>query len=153
MALRDIFKISRKTFLNPSGWIDLEGLKQQNRTIWTILKNLFSPPTPIEKETFEQAMTRLRLTEEDVQSAKTTYRLYAIFFLSLGLIVILYAFYLLFHHGTFTGWVLAVASAALFLSQAFKYDFWAFQLRRRKLGATFEEWKNSLLGHKGRRHD
>ena len=148
MAIRDIFKISRKTFVNPTGWIDYESLKTQNKTIWEVLKNLFSVRKPLYQETFEEAQARLSLTEEDIQLSIKNYRLYALLFLLLGLIVLFYSFYLLFRHGTFTGWLLGIASSGLFFSQAFRFDFWAFQIKRRKLGATFAEWKNSILGGK-----
>ena len=149
MAIRDIFKISRKTFFNPSGWIDVESLKFQNDTIWSILKSLFTRVKPERIESFEEAMKRLNLTEADVKKSISSYRWYAFIFLILGLLVFFYAFYLLFTFFTILGFVLALAASGVFLSQAFKYDFWAFQMKSRRLGITFEEWKSHLLGGKG----
>ena len=146
MALRDIFKISRKTFIHPSGWIDLDSLQSQNRTIWGVLKTLFTPQQPTRKETFDEAMKRLGLTEADLARSAMRYRLYGFFFLFIALVISVYAFYLLFRYGSFLGWLLGIGVAGLFIAQAFKYDFWAFQIRRRKLGATFEEWKRATLG-------
>jgi hypothetical protein len=60
-----------------------------------------------------------------------------------------YSFFLLFHHTAFLGWFLGMATSALFFAQAFKYDFWSLQMRRRKLGLTFQDWKKSILGIKG----
>ncbi|OGT37349.1 MAG: hypothetical protein A3F12_06215 [Gammaproteobacteria bacterium RIFCSPHIGHO2_12_FULL_38_14] len=146
MAIRDIFKFSRKTFLYPSGWIDLEFLKDQNKTIWSILRSLVTAPTPVYEETFEQAMARLGLKEEDIQHSALRFRLYAIFFLVLSLASLIYSIYLLIHYVTLLGFLLGLGVTGLFLAQAFKYDFWAFQIRRRKLGATVQEWKRSILG-------
>ena len=148
MAIRDIFKISRKTFINPTGWIDYESLKYQNRTIWSILKNLFSVPRPEREESFQAAMKRLGLTEEQVQYGAKNYRLFSIGFFALGLLVLFYSFYLLFGHGAFWGWLIGLGVSALFFAQAFKYDFWSLQMRRRKLGLTFADWKESVLGDK-----
>lgn len=146
--LRDTLKFSRKTFFNPSGWLDVAYLKNQNRTIWGILKSLFTSEKPNREESFEEAIKRLGLTEEEVVSTQKTYRLYALFFVCLTLALFIYAFYLLFYHGTLAGWLLALATSALFAGQAFRYDFWSYQMRRRRLGVTFKEWKNSILGGK-----
>jgi hypothetical protein len=147
MAIKDIFKVSRKTFFNPSAWLGYTELKDHNRTLWDNLSGLFSvPQPPLVEETFEQAMQRLGLSEEDVAHAAKNYRLYALGFFLIGLAVFLYSFFLLFSHGLFLGWLLALSAAILFWGNAFKYDFWSFQMRSRKLGVTFEEWKRSVLG-------
>ena len=145
MAVRDIFKITRKTFFNPSGWLDLDSLREQNQTIWTVFKSMFTAQRPEREETFSEAMKRLDLSERDVQFGATNYRIYALVFFLLGLLLMFYAFFLLFHYKTLLGWFLGMASAALFYAQAFKYDFWSLQMRRRKLGLTFKDWKKSIL--------
>ncbi len=149
MSLRDAFKFSRKTFFNPVGWLDYENLKHFNLTIKSILRALFSTAKPLRDETFEQAMQRLQLTKEDVKEGAKTYRCYAVLFLLLAIAVFAYSIYLLFTHGTLTGLLIGIGTTGLFLSQAYKYDFWAFQMRRRKLGATYKEWKRSLFGGRG----
>lgn len=149
MAISDMFKISRKTFVNPRGWLGYDTLKEQTQTIWTVLKGMFSPAKPEREETFEQALKRLNLTEADVKATITTYRYYALLFLVLAVLSLAYTFFLLFRYGTITGWMLGMAMTGLLTSQAFKYDFWAFQMRRRQLGATFSDWKKAFLGEKG----
>lgn len=149
MAARDIFKISWKTFFNPAGWLDYEGLKNQNKTIFSSIKGLLTKPTPAHTETYEEAMKRLDVTDQDIQKAATSYKVYAFLLMLVGVTIFAYAFYLLFSQFLITGWLLGVAASALCLAQAFKYHFWAFQMRRRKLGATFSEWSRSFLGEKG----
>lgn len=149
MAVRDIFKVSWKTFFNPAGWLDYQGLKEKNQTIFSTLKNLFSKPQPERQETFEQAKERLGLSDEDVKALEARYHLYALLFLLLGVIIFAYAFFLLFAYATITGWLLGLAAAAYSLSLAFKFDFWSFQMRQKKLGVTFTEWKRNILGDKG----
>lgn len=146
MAIRDVFKLSRKTFFNPTGWIDLSYLKELNLTLWEIIKSLFSVPSQMREESFAVAKERLNLTEKDIASRIVRYRLYAIFFFILGMLIFFYSFFLLFRHVSVTGLILGFASSALFLSQAFRFDFWSLQLRRRTLGLSFKEWKKSYLG-------
>jgi len=148
MAIRDFFKVSRRTFVNPTAWVDFNALKYQNQTIWTILRSLFSTPRPTRQESFHQAMQRLHMSEEDVRFGATNYRIFAMIFFIVALIVLFYSFFLLFQHGSFFGWFLGLSVSALFCSQAFKYDFWALQMRRRQLGLSFDDWKQSILGDK-----
>jgi intracellular multiplication protein IcmV len=146
MAVRQVFKISRKTFFNPSAWLDIDALKTQNKAIGRILKTLFASAKPTREETFEQAMQRQGLSEADIQGIANSYRWYAGIFLFFGIVVFIFAFYLLFSHSTFHGWLLAIAASALFFGQAFRYDFWVFQIKKRQLGCTFAEWKRHWLG-------
>lgn len=147
MPIRDIFKINRKTFFNPSGWIDLNALIYQNQILVSILGLLFAKPgAPTAGETFEDAMRRQGVTEKDIADGISTYRALAVVFLLLGVVTFLYAGYLIFQHTSLTGCLLALVVAALFGAQAFKYDFWAFQMRSRRLGLTFADWKRQYLG-------
>lgn len=149
MAIRDVLKVSRKTFFNPTGWLGLNMLKGQSIWLWSTLMLIFTPVKPTREETFEAAMQRLHLTEEDVKDGALTYRYYALGFLVLAIIAFAYAFFLLFGHFSILGWFLGLAVSALFASQAFQYDFWSLQMRRRKLGLTFADWRNDILGEKG----
>ncbi len=146
MAIRDVFKFSRKTFVNPSGWLDTNFLRMQNNVLWAALRGLFTKETQQRTESFEQAVQRLGLTEQDIQNVQTSYRHYALGLLLVGLILFCYAFFLLFYYKTFAGWLLGLAASALLFGQAFRYDFWAFQMKRRQLGASFAEWKRYVLG-------
>ena len=148
MAVRDIFKISRKTFFNPTEWFHLKSFVGQNTLMIGILKNLYAKPGEAEAgETFEDVMQRQGLNEKDIADCITTYRSLAAVFLLLMLASIFYAGYLVFHHGSLTGCLLSVAVSALFFAQMFKYDFWALQMRRRQLGLTFKDWKRQYLGN------
>src|SRR5579883_3671419 len=133
MAVRDIFKVSRKTFFNPSAWLDVDSLSANSKNAWGIFKGLFTPATVGEQETFDEAMRRRDISEEEVKQLEQNYFAYAFFFATLGVILIIYGFYLLFHHNTFHGWILALAASTLFFAQAFRFHFWHFQIKHRKL--------------------
>lgn len=143
MAIRDIFKISRKTFFDPRSWMGVDLIKQHHQTLWRSIRRLFNPPKPHREETFDEAMKRLHLEPQDIKIMIKKYRFFAIFFLSLAFLCFLYAFYLLIKFYTVTGFLLALATTALFLGQSFRYDFWGYQLKHRRLGVSFSQWKNS----------
>lgn len=146
MAVRDIFKLSRKTFFDPKGWADTDSIVDQNRTILTVLKAMFTPAKPTRQETFEEAMQRQGLTEDQVAPLATTYRRYAALFMLFATLSFAYAFYLLFRFHHLLAFGLSLTVMAFFLAQAFRYDFWSLQLRTRRLGLTWSDWTKSWLG-------
>ena len=141
MSVRDVLKVSRKTFFDPVSWIGYDSLKHYTGVLWFVLRRAFSRPRSSRVETFEVACARFQITEENIANMIARYRYYALLFLCLGIATILYDFYLLFAHHLFFSWCLGLLAAALFLAQAFKYDFWVLQLTRRTLGLTFNDWK------------
>ena len=146
MAIRDIFKVTRKTFINPAGWIDYDSLKQQNTTIVSVLRDMYTTQPPGLSESFEEAMARQNLTDKDVEEGAAAYRAWAIVFFLMGLATVAYSFYLLIMHRSITMTLLGIAVTGLLFVQAFKYDFWSLQMRRRQLGLTFADWKRHFLG-------
>ncbi len=140
MALKDIFKISRKTFFDPGAWLGVKELSAYTRIIGNRLKATFTPDKPQRTETFEQALERLHVTEADLVFNARHYRIYALFFLVLSLAALLLGFFYLFYYGTVTGWLLLVMMTLLFAANALRFDFWYFQIKHRKLGCTFREW-------------
>lgn len=142
MALKDVFKVSRKTFLDPKAWVDYDGVKRSFSLTWAIVGGLFAPPVVKEegKETFEEAIARFGLTEAEIQEKANNYLMFSLIFVACGSVALLFSFYLLFYIGTFLGFILGFAVVLLFSAQAFRYHFWYFQIKCRKLGCTFEEW-------------
>lgn len=136
-----------KTFL-PSGWLygEYEDVKNQNKTIVGSIKGLLTKPVPQKEETFEQALVRLKLTRAQADSIASRYRWFALLFFLIGLCLFGYAFFLLFKYFSIAGWLLSLAATALSFSYAFSFDFWSFQIRSRKLGVTWKEWLENILG-------
>jgi intracellular multiplication protein IcmV len=146
MAVKDIFKVNRKTFLDPRAWLGYDYLKFQTLQIYTIIKDLFTPAVPTREETYEQAMERHNLTDADVQKTGQNYYIWGWAFFVLGSFALVFGFLLLISYLTFFGWLLGMATAALLYTQAFRYNFWSFQIKHRKLGCTFAEWKRGKPG-------
>lgn len=150
MPIKDVVKVSRKTFFNPSGWLGYNFLKAQFRITKDLLKDTFTPATPQRKETFQQAVKRLNLTEEDIKQREQNYLLYALFLAACGIVAFIFSGYLVFYYGSISGLILGLGATALFFVYAFRYHFWYFQTKNRKLGCTFDEW---LHGIKSSRED
>jgi intracellular multiplication protein IcmV len=140
MALKDVFKVSRKTFINPAEWVDADNIAKNSKSMFSIVKRLFVIPTATHTETFEEASTRLNLTEKDVKERQEYFYFFAYIFLVLGLATFFSSFFFLVKFRTFAGFILALATSSLFFAQAFRYHFWYFQTKVRKLGCTFDDW-------------
>ena len=143
MAIKDIVKVTRKTYFNPRGWLGYDTLKTQTSFIWQYFKQVFgpafNPPVVEHAENFKTAMARLRLSEEDIREAGSLYFLLAIIFAFAAVCVLaLFVKYLLNMH--IAACLVSLGVSAFLLAQAFKYHFWHFQIKHRKLGCTFEEW-------------
>lgn len=140
MAIRDIFKISWRTYFNPTAWIGLDELRRITRILWGVMRGVFVKPIPEHTESFTEAIQRLELNEADLQKTQQHYLIYSMVFVIFGAISFSTSFYLLFKYHTFFGWLMTVLMTILFLSQAFRFHFWYFQIKHRKLGCTFKEW-------------
>ena len=143
MALKDVFKVSRKTFIDPAAWFGYGTVKGITQTLWGLVRGLFvtAEPTAVAPtETYAEALQRLNLTDETAQANAKNYFIFALFFAALSFGVLVYGLYLLLFHRSFLGFLLALAVTALLSAQAFQLHFWYFQVKHRKLGCTFDEW-------------
>lgn len=145
MAVWQIFKVSRKTFFNPRAWLDVDGVRTSTRNLWVIIRDLFVQPTPTRRETFSEAKKRLNLTDAELKNIGQRYQLFSYMFLLLGITVLVFSFYLFIYHFTISGFILGVVTALLFFGQAFRYNFYYFQIKHKKLGCTFKEWREGKV--------
>jgi intracellular multiplication protein IcmV len=144
MAIKDIFKVNRKTFFAPSDWLGLNTVKSQTNYLIELLKGVFGTifglKKPTQHETFEQAMGRLGITEASLNEKQQFYLVYSFFFIFFAVITVAVAIVFMIK-GHFLACLISFAITLLMLSQAFRYHFWQFQIKYRKLGCTFEEWR------------
>ncbi len=152
MPLKDVFKVNRKTFINPTGWLGYDSLKSQFKTSWQVIKDLYSPPPAGTPETFDEAQQRFNLSNEQIEHISKTFLSYTFLFVGCGSATILFSIYLLFGYGTLSGFILGIATAAVFFAFAFRYSFLRFQIKHRKLGCTFQEWLRGKPSNEGTHH-
>lgn len=140
---RGIWKLARP-FVNFPRWMGARELLNYSQVIKRLFKNFFTVTRPKHVETFEQAVSRLRLTEADLQSRANYFFYFSLIYALIGLALLFYAVYLyLFytHYGGFVSLMLSII-ALLF---AYRENFWWFQIKQRKLGCTFKEWLHYVL--------
>ena len=138
-----------KPFVDVPAWAGYDQLKASAKSISTSMKDLFVPKKSDKKETFEEAMQRLNLTEADLIARQKEFKRLIIIFSILGFIVLGYTFYLIWDRA-FWGGLASFGLTVLVFSYSFRYHFWLFQIRQRKLGCTLREWLDSgfMMGGK-----
>jgi len=137
-----------KPLVNVPAWIGYRQLANNAKSIKDLFISLFVPVKPASSESFEEALKRLNLTETTLNvRAKEFKRLFIIFVLG-GLLLVGYSIYLLWAHALHASFACLGLAFILFV-YSFRYHFWLFQIRQRKLGCTFREWLDSgFMGEK-----
>lgn len=130
-------------------WSDWERTHSFFLVIKTMFNHLFILESPKKSSvTFQSAMERYNLTEEQLSlQARALRRLYLLMLLAL-FIVFLYVGYQLVY-GTYVGLLLSLVVWMIALALAFRYNYWLFIIQRRTLGVSLTDWfKYSILRKK-----
>lgn len=133
---------------NFRAWLNYDNVKEMVLSFFDIVSKLFIPETPKKVESFEKAIQRLSLSEEAIEQQKRGFYRLSIL---MSVITFLLLSYTAFHiyYLNYNAIILSFVVMLIALSLAFRYHFWYFQLKKRKLGCTFKEWLNEgLLGVK-----
>jgi intracellular multiplication protein IcmV len=142
-------KKGAKPFVDVQSWLNLDQLKNYGKSISDIGKSLFIPQKASRNETFEQAIRRFNLSEADLnKKAENLYNL-SIIFCAIALCLLGYVIYLIITHASIMAVIVTLVLSSIILTKAFSYHFWVFQIKKRRLGCSLQEWfKEGLLGIK-----
>lgn len=137
-----------KRVINIRTWSDWDRIKSFTSYLVNGFKRLFVPQKAVTTESFEAAMARMNISEADLNSKqKALYRLSQVM-ISTAILLFVYAGYQVFY-GSLKATVVSLVVTMIALVLAFRYHFWYFQIKHRKLGCSFLEWyRQGLLGEK-----
>ncbi len=145
-----------KNIFNIRLWLDYDRLRAFNIYIVEIFKRVFIPSQTKQKDskaTFEDAMVKMNLTEEGLVVRRNALFRLAILMSLIGFAVFVYAVYHLIE-GNYQAAVVSLVVSMIGFVLAFRYHFWYFQIRERKLGCTLKEWyQQGFLGKKHEKTD
>lgn len=129
-------------------WSDADRVKANGHYIWTFLKSLLVVQSPTIEESFEDAKLRLNLTDEELATRQRSLLKLSILMMSISILLFIYLIYQLVY-GRIPGILLTVSLVSLAAVMAFRYHFWYYQIKEKKLGCSVREWfKYGLLGEK-----
>ncbi|MFC3909586.1 type IVB secretion system protein IcmV [Legionella dresdenensis] len=129
-------------------WIDYERIRAFSLYLLGGFKKMFipSPQNKGNAQSFEQAAAAQKLTEEDITARQAgLYRL-AILMILMAILVFGYTVFQLINEN-YKATLISMIVGFIALVLAFRYHFWYFQLKKRKLGCSLREWyRQGLLG-------
>lgn len=135
-----------RSIFNFRAWSDYERVKGFTEYLYSGFANLFIPQKHETGESFEEAMVRLNLSEADLLEKQTALFRLAWLMVFTALAIGGYVIYCLYWKAFMAAGVSSVVQLVA-LVLAFRYHFWYYQIKQRKLGCTFSEWlHNGLLG-------
>lgn len=133
-----------KPFVNVKGWMGYSDIASGAEDIKHGAEKIFIPEKAERKESFSEACERLGLDEEAIQQKEQDFLKLATYLFLISMGVFLYAIYLAWS-GLFAAFLIAFTVCLLSLGYAFRYHFWFFQIKERKLGCTLQEWFDSNI--------
>ncbi|MCD8524199.1 MAG: type IVB secretion system protein IcmV [Gammaproteobacteria bacterium] len=139
---KGFFRRVTSTFFDLPRWVSIGQYKNTNKVLYKNVREALRVAQPTREETFEQAMYRLGVSEDDLKvRLASNQRVFVILLAFIGFLS-LYGFYLLFH-GAISGTLVVLAVIGLSAVRAFQYSFWNFQIKHRRLGCSFQDWWQS----------
>lgn len=141
---RGFFRTMSSAFFDVPRWVNVKQYVETNKTLYTKIKDSLRVAKPVREETFEAAMHRLKITEQDLKARIPENQRAFIILLSFIIVLCLYGFYLIFH-GKVAGTLVVLAVIVFSAVRAFQYSFWNFQIKNRKLGCSFKEWLSGKI--------
>ncbi len=137
-----------KSFVDVKTWLSYEELKSNLKNTSGLFKKLVSirksKDTEIRRESYEEAISRMALTEEQLKKRKQTFLYSALVYIGFALGFISYFIYLLINL-RFLAAALTLMIAALMLVTAYREHLWYMQMTKKKLGCNFSDWLAFIL--------
>jgi len=148
MGIGSYFKRTVKANTNVTGWVSWNAIRNNANVVGRFIRDIKAPKTsPKTNESFEEAIKRYGLSEQDLRARMRSYFRVAILCVALGVLAFLWMIYLFIKEMIFPGFV-ALALASLMFSYGFREHFQYFQIQQRRLGCTVREWFSSFISRK-----
>ena len=135
--------------INIRFWFDWDRMRSFSLFLVSGFKRLFIPQkNPSKPETFAQAQKHYHLNDADLLIKQNALFRLSMVMVTAALLIFIYSGYHFFY-GTYKAAFVSLVVMMLALVLAFRYHFWYFQIKNRKLGCTFTQWyRQGLLGEK-----
>lgn len=120
-------------------WMSYRDLRSHGSNIFQIAVSIFRRPHYGRRESYEEAVSRLQLTQADLLSRQRQLFVASLLYGALALGLAIYSIYLFFI-GHFAGGLLALVVTAMASALGYKESFCYMQMRQRRLGCTWRDW-------------
>ena len=123
-------------------WVNLAYLGETAANIGRSTKGLFNVPVAERNEAFDEALDRLDISDVDLYQRRREFTYMMGLYIGLAVLVFGYGV-LISIGGNFMGFCMSLGVTVYALSHAFKYHFWLYQIKRKKLGCSLQDWLNA----------
>jgi intracellular multiplication protein IcmV len=143
-----LVKIVKQIF-NVRAWLDYDRLKSFTVYLVAGFQRMFIPQQRTDQgESFEAAIARLNLNAQELRAKQTALYRLSILMCTAASFIFIYAMYQLYYGG-YRAVVVSLVLMLVALVLAFRYHFWYFQIKARKLGCSLSDWyRQGLKGDK-----
>lgn len=134
--------------INIRFWFDWDRMKAFTAALMNGIKGMFVPQQSVTSESFNDAKTRMNLSDDELLSKQNALFRLSMLMLFVAVLLLGYSGYQLFY-GSLKAFLVSLVVTLIALVLAFRYHFWYFQIKHRKLGCSINEWyRQGLLGEK-----
>ncbi len=133
-----------KPLVDVPKWVGYRQLVKTHRSLFSFVKKFFIPEQASAQESFQAALDRLKLTEVDLAQRMKEFTRLMWIWISLFLISVAYSIHLLLEN-SLRGFFPCLGVSIIILTQMFRYHFWIFQIKQRRLGCGFRDWLTAQL--------
>lgn len=121
-------------------WFGFDQVKTTTTSIFSLGQNVFTPQQANYVETFEEALQRLNITAAELEQRRKEFVRLMIIYLIIAASVFAYSIFIAYKYKNIMGFIMGFAITIYALSHAFKYHFWIFQIKHKKLGCSLRDW-------------
>ncbi|MBB72278.1 MAG: hypothetical protein CMF50_07760 [Legionellales bacterium] len=139
------FRWTFKSFVDVPSWMGYRSIKGSSQSLADSAKIIFDVSESEREESYQEALKRLGLTEAEAQAkSKALFNLF-LAFAGLGLAILCYSVFLAWE-GALRSFLVGTTLALVSFATAFRYHFWHFQIKSKRLGCNFKDWWYGNLG-------
>lgn len=135
-------------YFNYKAWADWDRSKSIYLYFVNIFKKLFIPQK-VDKtkiKSFATVIAEMKLSENDLLLKAKSLKRLCFLMLFMAFLFYGYSMYQMLYGGILSV-ILSLVLMAVSLTLAFRYHFWYFQIKKRKLGCSIREWfKENFMG-------
>ncbi len=130
-------------------WSDFDRTRSFTNYLVAGFFRMFVPQGKADKgESFDAAIARMNLSDQDLQAKQSALYRLSILMCTAAIFIFGYAIYHLYY-GSYRAVIISFILMLIALALAFRYHFWYFQIKTRKLGCSISEWyRQGLKGDK-----
>ena len=142
------FKKMFNKYFDYRAWSDWKRTKSMTNYFVNVFSRLFIPKkvNPEDAKKFDDLVSEMGLTEDDLKIRMLNFRRMYLAMIGGAFAFYAYAMYQMLYGGVLSV-ILSLVLSFVSLSLAFRYHFWHFQIKHRKLGCSIQEWfRTSFMG-------